>query len=61
MMRKKLKGLMGRAAAWMAVDNKSGMEMVQVAILIALAIALGVIFKSEITQFVNDVFSKLKA
>ena len=34
---------------------------VQVAILIALAIALGVIFKSEITQFVNDVFSKLKA
>jgi len=36
-------------------------DLVQVAILIALAIALGVIFKSEITQFVNDVFSKLKA
>lgn len=39
----------------------SGSVIVQVAILIALAIALGVIFKSEITQFVNDVFSKLKA
>lgn len=43
------------------LGNKAGMEFVQVAILIALAIALGVIFKSEITQFVNDVFSKLKA
>ena len=49
--------------AWgrIGLGHKAGMEMVQVAILIALAIALGVIFKSEITQFVNDVFSKLKA
>lgn len=50
-------------SAWTrcGLGNKAGMEFVQVAILIALAIALGVIFKSEITQFVNDVFSKLKA
>ena len=41
------------------LKSKSGMEMVQVAILIALAIALGVIFRSEITQFINNTFSKL--
>ena len=33
--------------------------MVQVAILIALAIALGVILRSEITQFINNTFSEL--
>ncbi len=36
-----------------------GMEMIQVAILIALAIILGLIFKSEITSFVNKTFSNL--
>ncbi len=41
--------------------NKSGMEMVQVAILIALAITLGLIFRTQITQFVNTVFSDLNA
>ncbi len=39
--------------------RKNGMEMVQVAILVALAVALGIIFKTQITAFVNDVFSKL--
>lgn len=41
--------------------NKKGMEMVQVAILIALAIALGVIFRSQITQFVTNTLSDLNA
>ncbi|MBQ1406848.1 MAG: hypothetical protein IIY88_01815 [Eubacterium sp.] len=41
------------------IGNKSGMEMVQVAILIALAVALGVIFKTEITAFVNKTFQSL--
>ena len=41
------------------MGNKRGMEMVQVAILIALAVALGVIFKNEITQFVNATFRAL--
>ena len=41
--------------------NKKGMEMVQVAILIALAVALGIIFRSEITQFVNNTFSSLNS
>lgn len=35
------------------------MEMVQVAILIALAVAIGLIFKSEITTFVNNTFKTL--
>lgn len=43
--------------------NKMGavvpMEMVQVAILIALAVALGIIFKTEITAFVNKTFDAL--
>lgn len=41
------------------IKNKKGMEMVQVAILIALAVALGLIFKSEITEFVNNTFAGL--
>ena len=35
------------------------MEMVQVAILVAIAVALGLIFKSQITSFVNSTFSSL--
>ncbi|MEF9921664.1 MAG: Flp1 family type IVb pilin [Anaerovoracaceae bacterium] len=39
--------------------NKKGMELVQVAILVAIAVALGIIFKTEITEFVNNTFSNL--
>lgn len=39
--------------------NNKGMEMVQVAILIAIAVALGLIFKDKITDFVNKVFKDL--
>ena len=39
--------------------NKRGMEMVQVAILVAIAVALGLIFKSQITTFVNSSFKAL--
>lgn len=41
------------------LQNKKGMEMVQVAILVAIAVTLGLIFKSEITEFVNDTFGSL--
>lgn len=41
--------------------NKKGMEMVQVAILIALAISLGIIFRSQITEFINTTFVDLNA
>lgn len=40
-------------------NNKKGMEMVQVAILVAIAIVLGLIFKTEITDFVNKTFESL--
>ncbi len=45
---------------YFALWGKSkGMEMVQVAILIAIAIAVGLIFKTQITKFVNKVFGNL--
>jgi len=40
-------------------NNKSGMELVQVAILVAIAVAIGLIFKTQITDFVNETFSGL--
>ena len=43
------------------INNKQGMELVQVAILIAIAVALGIIFKSSITDFVNRIFGNLNA
>ena len=42
-------------------NSKKGMEMVQVAILVAIAIALGLLFKDQITGFINDVFANLSA
>jgi hypothetical protein len=39
--------------------SKKGMELVQVAILVAPAVALGLIFKTEITDFVNKTFEGL--
>lgn len=41
------------------LKSKKGMEMVQVAILIALAVAIGLIFRTEITEFVNNTFKEL--
>lgn len=46
---------------WLLPGNRKGMEMVQVAILIALAVALGIIFRTEITTFVNNTFSTLNS
>ncbi len=40
--------------------SKKGMELVQVAILVAIAVALGLIFKTRITDFVNATFDGLK-
>lgn len=40
-------------------NSKKGMEIVQVAILIAIAIALGIVFKDHIVDFVNETFEKL--
>lgn len=45
----------------MALRGKKGMEMVQVAILIAIAVVVGIIFKSSVTDFVNRIFGNLDA
>ncbi len=44
-----------------ALCNKKGMEMVQVAILVAIAVAVGIIFKTSIVDFVNRIFGNLDA
>ena len=41
------------------IGSVAPMEMVQGAILIALAVAIGIIFKTEITEFVNNTFKSL--
>ncbi len=41
------------------IKNRKGMEMVQVAILVAIAIVLGLIFKTEIISFINKTFENL--
>ena len=40
---------------------RGGMELVQVAIIIAIAIIIGLIFRSRIEEFVESVFSNLSA
>jgi hypothetical protein len=43
----------------LGLGNKRGMEMVQVAILVAIAVALGLVFKSQIGNFVDNTFQSL--
>ena len=43
------------------INNKKGMEMVQVAILVAIAVAAGIIFKGSVVDFVNKIFNALNA
>jgi hypothetical protein len=40
-------------------NSKKGMELVQVAILIAIAVALGLIFRERIMDFVDATFDGL--
>ena len=39
--------------------SRKGMELVQVGILIAIAVGIGIIFKDKIGTFVNDTFTTL--
>lgn len=48
-----------KGAAALASRRHRGMEMVQVAILVAIAIILGLIFKTEITSFINKTLQSL--
>ena len=53
---------MGKRIKWnvrIRIKSKKGMELVQVAILVAIAVALGLIFKTQITDFVNTTFEGL--
>ena len=43
----------------LGLANKGGMEMVQVAILVAIAVALGLVFKTQISSFVDNTFQSL--
>jgi len=55
-----MKGLMGlKKVLSDTVKDRQGMELVQCAILVAIAVALGILFRSEITDFVNRTFSSL--
>ncbi len=53
-----MKKFFNRLYIGFATDN-SGMELVQVAILIAIAIVIGLIFNKQISSFVNGVFKDL--
>lgn len=44
----------------MKIKNKKGMEMVQVAILIAIAVAFGLIFRERIMDFIDATFNSLE-
>ena len=50
-----------KGASALITRRSRGMEMVQVAILVAIAVAVGIIFKSSVTDFVNRIFGNLNA
>ena len=43
------------------IKGKGGMEMVQVAILVAIAIVIGLIFRTQIEDFVDGIFANLSS
>jgi hypothetical protein len=43
------------------LKKKDGMELVQVAILVAIAIVIGLIFRTQIQSFVDDIFADLSS
>ena len=43
------------------VSNQKGMELIQVAMLIAIAVVIGLIFHKQIGEFITNIFASLKA
>jgi len=43
----------------MTANSRKGMEMVQVAILVAIAIGLGMLFRERIAEFISVTFDNL--
>jgi hypothetical protein len=58
---KKLTQVCGNNIRAMLTHRRAGMELVQVAILVAIAIVIGLIFRSQIEEFVNGIFSDLSS
>ncbi len=54
-----MKAYVKRLKSVFSDSERSGMELVQVAILIAIAVAIGLIFKDQILDFVNNTFDGL--
>jgi hypothetical protein len=55
-----MKEIKSKAAANRVIKNsKKGMELVQVGILIGIAVFLGLIFKTQIGDFINNIFNSL--
>jgi len=57
----KIKSISKRKLKANLLKKRAGMEMVQVAILVAIAIVIGLIFRSQIEEFVNGIFSDLQS
>lgn len=53
------KNIMACMGQRLGIADRKGMEMVQVAILVAIAVALGLVFKSQIGSFVDNTFQSL--
>ena len=58
-MHEERKGSEMRVKLTESIRSKRGMELVQVAILVDIAVALGLIFKTQLTDFVNKTFQGL--
>jgi hypothetical protein len=48
-------------AVYALTRDTSGMELVQVAILVAIAIVIGLIFRTQIKSFVDEIFAGLSS
>ena len=44
---------------WSVLDNNAGMGTVEIILIIVVLIGLVLIFKSQITELVEDIFSKI--
>ena len=50
-----------RIRAKMILQEKKGMELIQVAMLIAIAVVIGLIFHKQIGAFITSIFDSLRA
>ncbi|MDF3001004.1 MAG: hypothetical protein K0Q48_1123 [Bacillota bacterium] len=58
-MKRRMKKTKENTKMKLITNSKKGMEMVQVAILVAIAIGFGLVFKDKIGEFINNTFESL--